>query len=116
MKYIVDGEHEFTTASEAAYYITENMSDDAYDEMLDECYGEIEICGYSYAASIALYRVDEIAYNCGKNDYYDSLASDIEYDIDRMDDGEENDFYCFTVECVDDEEEEEEEDEEEEDE
>ena len=114
MKWIIDGEHEFTDAREAAEYITENMSDDTYDEMLDECYGDIEICGLSYAASIALYRVDEIAYNCGKNDYYDSLSSDIAYDMERMDDGETTDFYNYEVEAIEDEPEEDEEDEEEE--
>ena len=94
----------FDDAREAADYIMEHCNDDVYDEMLDECYGEIEICGLSYSASIALYRIDEVAYNCGKNDYYDSLASDIAYDVERMDEGEENDFYDFTVTAIEDEE------------
>lgn len=104
MKYIIDGEYEFTDAREVAEHITENMGDDAYDDMLDDCYGDIDICGLPYSASIALYCVDKIAYNCGRNDYYDSLASDIAYDVDRMDDGDEEEFYGFVVECVDDEE------------
>jgi len=33
-----------------------------YDDMLDEMFGTVEICGIEYSASIALYRVDEIAY------------------------------------------------------
>lgn len=107
MKYIIDG-NEFTTAREAADYITENMDDSVYDDMLDECYDEIEICGCTYAPSIALYRVDEIAYNCGKNDYYDSLSGDIASEIDCMDGGDEEEYYGFTVECVDDEADEEE--------
>ena len=111
MKWIIDGEHEFTDAREAAEYIIENMDDETYDEMLDECYGEIEICGLSYAASIAFYRVDEIAYNCGRNDYYDSLSGDIAYDLERMDSGETADYYNFEVEAIEDETEEEEDDE-----
>lgn len=94
----------FDTADEVAQYITENMDDNVYDEMLDECYGEIDICGMSYSASIALYRVDEVAYNCGRNDYYGSLANDIAYDVDRMEDEEKQDFYDFTVTAFEDEE------------
>ena len=106
-KWIIDGEN-FEVASEVAQYIVENLGEDVYDEMLDECYEDIEICGYSYAPSIALYRVDKIAYQCGMNDYYDSLASDIEYELERMNDGEEEEFYGFKVEYFEEDEEEEE--------
>lgn len=102
MKYIID-DKTFDNANDAANYIAENISEDVYDEMLDECYGEIEICGYSYDASIALYRVDPIAYRCGFSDYTDSLISDIEYELERMDDGDTDTFYDCTVECIDDE-------------
>ena len=104
MKWIIDGK-EFETAYEAAEYIADNLSDDIYDEMLDECYGDIEICGYSYSASIAFYRVDKIAYNCGRNDYYDSLASDIVYELERMSNGDKDNFYDFEVEYYEEEEE-----------
>ena len=102
MIYIVDGTEKFTDGSKAAEYITENMGDSAYADMLDECYGDIDICGYSYSASIAFERVDEIAYRCGRNDYYDSLSRDISDDIGRMDDEETAEFYGFEVEAYDD--------------
>ena len=89
-------------ARAVADYIVEHMNDDAYDEMLDDCYDEIEICGCKYSPSVALYRVDEVAYRCGRNDYYDSLASDMAYDIDRMDDGEEQEFYGYIVTATED--------------
>ena len=54
-----------------------------YADMLDDCYGEIEICGLSYAPSIALERVDPIAYNCGMNDFADSVWSDVKYDLEH---------------------------------
>lgn len=98
MFYTIDDER-FETASKAAYFITENLDDEPFDDMLDECYEEVEICGLSYAPSIAFYRTDEIAYSCARNDYYDSLAGDIEYELERMDDGDELDFYGFTVEA-----------------
>ena len=109
-KWIIE-EKEFDTASEVAQYIIENLDEDVYDEMLDECYEEIEICGYSYAPSIALYRVDKIAYQCGMNDYYDSLSSDIEYELERMNDGDEEEFYGYTVEYFDEDEDEDEDEE-----
>lgn len=112
MKYIVKTNNPFLAdipryagietedAREAADYVLENAGSEIekeYDEMLDDCYGEIEIAGCTYAASIALYRVDEVAYNCGKNDYIDSCASDIAYDLERMNDGEEEEYYGYTV-------------------
>jgi hypothetical protein len=44
--------------------------------MLDECFPEVEICGYKWDPSTALKRIDEIAYNCGFSDYVSSLESD----------------------------------------
>lgn len=102
-KYIIDGEKEFQTAEEAADYIVENMDDDVYDEMLDECYGDIEICGYSYSASLALYRVDETAYRCGRNDYFDGLRPDILDELDNMDSDDTTTIYGLEVEFSSDE-------------
>lgn len=106
MKWIIDG-RTFDDARNAAEYILENGDNDAYDEMLDEVYGEIEICGYSYCASIALYRVDPIAYRCGRSDWEDYEAGEIEYQLERMGDGESDTFYGFDVEAIEEEEEEE---------
>lgn len=111
MKYIVTYSNPFIAdlmhfetedARAAADEIMEHVDDEPYDEMLDECYGEIEICGMSYSASVALYRVDECAYRCGRNDYYDSLASDIAYEIERMDAGNSEEFYGMKVDVIDD--------------
>lgn len=62
---------------DASDYVTE----DDYDEMLDDCHGDIDICGYSYSASRVLQEVDPIAYRCGYNDYVDSIDLDaiVEY-------------------------------------
>lgn len=43
-----------------------------YNEMLDECYEPIKICSYEYAPSVALLRVDPIAYSVGLSDWIDS--------------------------------------------
>ena len=112
MKYIVKTNNQFLAdlpkcagietdnAREAADYILENAGqefEDEYDEMLNECYGSINIAGIEYDTSLALYRVDNVAYRCGMNDYQDSRASDIEYDIERMGDEEEAEYYGYTV-------------------
>lgn len=49
-----------------------------YDDMLDSCYPEVELNGIMYAQSIALYRIDPIAYQRGMNDYESQLRSDYE--------------------------------------
>jgi hypothetical protein len=47
-----------------------------YNEMLDDCYEMIDICGYKYLPSTTLKTVDPIAYRCGFVDYLDSLVTD----------------------------------------
>ena len=47
-----------------------------YNDMLDDGYGDIEICGYSYPASVALKRIDPIAYDQGFRNYCDTIDLD----------------------------------------
>lgn len=47
-----------------------------YNDMLDEVYGVVSIAGLEYSTSDALKRLDPIAYQCGLNDYIDSLLND----------------------------------------
>jgi len=49
-----------------------------YDDMLDDCYPEVKVGGLMYAQSVALYRLDPIAYQVGMNDYESSLRTDYE--------------------------------------
>jgi len=49
-----------------------------YDEMLDDVYGMVDICGYSYDASTALERIDPTAYEVGFSDYCSMLEEDEE--------------------------------------
>lgn len=50
--------------------------EDSYNDMLDDLYGEIDICGMKVWASVALKRIDPIAYRCGMNDYEDMLREE----------------------------------------
>lgn len=47
-----------------------------YDEMLDECSPIVNVCGYEYAPSDALKRLDPIAYRCGFSDFCSMLESE----------------------------------------
>lgn len=45
------------------------VSEEDYDNFLDDIHGDVSICGYDYSASEALKSIDPVAYRCGKNDY-----------------------------------------------
>ncbi len=103
MTYKIDDYWTYETAEEAAEHISHNIETDSYDEMLDDCYEEIKIGNLSYFVSQVLRSVDPIAYKCGFNDYVDSIYQDILYDLERMSDGETQDFYGSSVECIEEE-------------
>lgn len=50
-------------------HIREKYTEDDYDDMLDECYGDVDICGITFNSSYALKELDPIAYRCGFLDY-----------------------------------------------
>tara|TARA_R110000824_G_scaffold76748_1_gene194411 strand:+ start:2412 stop:2630 length:219 start_codon:yes stop_codon:yes gene_type:complete len=51
-----------------------------YDNMLDECYPTIKLGHLEYAPSVALYRLDPIAYRVGLSDYESDLRTEYEED------------------------------------
>ena len=83
----------FSTADEVADYIAETLRDsyegeEAYNDMLDECNEEVNICGMTYLPSECLKKVTPIAYRCGLSDWADGERSDILHTIERMDEGD----------------------------
>jgi hypothetical protein len=50
--------------------------DEAYKDMLDEVYGEVEVAGLRYSTSRTLEIVDPTAFRCGMVDFVDSMTSD----------------------------------------
>ena len=60
--------------------MNETIMKEYYDDMLDELYGVIDICGIETYASVALQRVDEIAYRVGMSDYESVLREAHEED------------------------------------
>lgn len=45
-----------------------------YIDMLDDCYGDVEIAGMTFSTSRALKELDPTAFRCGESDYIDSLS------------------------------------------
>ena len=43
-----------------------------FDEVLDECYPVIEMCGCKYNPSYVLFNIDEVTYNESTRNYLDS--------------------------------------------
>ena len=102
LMYKVNGGIELMNLDEVLRYFIDNIDSEYYDDMLDECYEEVNILGYTYSPSVALYRVDEIAYNCGFNDWKDSeVYGYIKEEIEGLDLGEEEEYYGINVECID---------------
>ncbi len=50
--------------------------EEAYNEWLDEVYGEVRIGAYDYATSVALKNIDPIAWREGLHEYENSLEDE----------------------------------------
>jgi hypothetical protein len=46
----------------------DKYTEDTYMDMLDDIYGDVEICGMTYNAGYALKELDPIAFRCGMSD------------------------------------------------
>lgn len=58
------------------------------DQLIDDIYGEVEICGHNYRTSVIYKRVDPIAYALTLANYADSLKGEILEIEANEDDGE----------------------------
>ena len=56
-----------------AQELERELTDDKYEEFLDEVYGEVSVCGITFDAGRILRKLDPIAFRCGKNDYESML-------------------------------------------
>lgn len=99
--WIVNG-IECANAEKAAQEVIDAMDDSYFVEMLDEIYGTVSICGYEYDASYAYQRLDPTGFRCGMLNYYDGLRSDIESDLEDMEDGDEKMIFKQEVQFISD--------------
>lgn len=54
------------------------LSEEGFDEFINECYPEVEIFGVKYSISFLLSQADEIHYSCAYSDWIDQEG--IEFD------------------------------------
>ena len=66
---IEDKQGEICTAQSNIETFEYSCTDDEYEQMLDDVYGDVEICGMNYSSSRALKILDPVAYRCAKNDF-----------------------------------------------
>lgn len=45
------------------------MRENDFVDMLNDIYGEVEICGYKYGAGYALREIDPVAFRCALDDF-----------------------------------------------
>lgn len=64
------------TDTEYGLALTSWELEQAYNEMLDDVYGTVNIAGYEYDTSKALKEIDPIAYRVGMNDYESQLEQE----------------------------------------
>jgi len=50
--------------------------EEMYEEMLNDCYGVVEVAGITYDTARVLKDTDPIAYQVGMSDYASSLMED----------------------------------------
>lgn len=65
-----------------------NIPAEYYQDMLNDAYGEVNICGMLYGAGDALEALDPIAFRCGLGDYESEIQSELEEAIENEDDSE----------------------------
>ena len=74
---IEDKQGEICTAQSNIETFEYSCTDDEYEQMLDDMYGDVEICGMTYSSCRALKLLDPVAYRCSKIDY------ESDYDLDN---------------------------------
>ena len=70
-------ESEKISESEIPDLVHETLSTSVIDDMIDDYYGDVEICGNKYPSSIALKSTDGIVYNEMREDICEMKAEDI---------------------------------------
>jgi DnaJ-class molecular chaperone len=48
--------------------VPHEWTEEEYEEYLNECFGDVDICGMKYPSGYALRQLDEIAFNCGMSE------------------------------------------------
>lgn len=65
--------------------MTENEATERFDQMLDECHEELRIGELSWAPSIALEKLDPVAYRVYRSDFLSEFEELTEDELDGED-------------------------------
>lgn len=65
--------------------MTEDEASERFDQMLDECYEELRIGELSWAPSIALEKLDPVAYRVYRSDFLSEFEELTEDELDDED-------------------------------
>ena len=77
MKKFVFNEETFNEYRDAEMAAME-YAETTIDEFLDDCFGEVEVAGYSYRTSTVLRKTDVILFRIILSDYYNDCIDQIE--------------------------------------
>ncbi len=81
--------------------------EDLFEDQLNDCYDDVEICGYKYTAGCALRQIDETAFRCGVSDwsseeFAELYASDLtESEAEHYHISDSQTLYCHNEELED---------------
>ncbi len=64
------------------------LSDEEWEEMLNEIYAVVDVCGQSFNAGYALKLLDPVAFDHSKGDYESSLTDEFCDALENEDDSE----------------------------
>ena len=53
--------------------VERELTEDEYEDVLNEIYGTVEVCGMTFDSGAILRELDPTAFRCGQVDYEDSL-------------------------------------------
>jgi len=62
-----------------------DISNDEYQEFLNEAFGDVTICGMTYGQGDALEALDPVAFRCGLGDYEFEIQSELEEALENED-------------------------------
>lgn len=100
MRYIINN-NVFKTPYDVKIYILSLSGEIYFKEMLNEKYGQIEICEKNYLASDILRKFSPLTYQCEKNKFINDndigIGNDIENVVENMNEFDTVYLYGFKV-------------------
>ena len=100
MRYVVNN-NVFKTPYDVKIYILDHLRSKYFEKMLNEKYGQIEICGKNYLASHILHKLSPLTYQCERDKFYNDndngIGNDIENVVENMNEFDTVYLYGFKV-------------------